>query len=67
MQVALDAIARSDGTREDVVAKMFETSLSGSVVGPIAFDENGDPEPGTEQLFTTVDGTWVSMQLLETE
>ena len=32
-QVALDAICRSDGSREDIVAKLFETNLPDSVVG----------------------------------
>ena len=67
MQVALDAIARSDGTREDVLAKMFETNLSDSVIGPIQFNEEGDPEPGTEQLFKAVDGRWVWQQRLQTD
>lgn len=65
MQVILDAIARSDGTREDVIAKMYETNLSDSVVGPLSFNEDGDPASGTEQLFRAVDGAWVWQQALE--
>jgi branched-chain amino acid transport system substrate-binding protein len=49
-QVLLDAIARSDGSRADIVAKMFETEMD-TVVGPMKFDANGDPFGGTEQLF----------------
>jgi branched-chain amino acid transport system substrate-binding protein len=56
MQAALDAIARSDGTREDVVAKLFETDLPDSVIGPLSFDANGDPAAGTEQLFRFTGG-----------
>jgi branched-chain amino acid transport system substrate-binding protein len=50
-QVLLDAIARSDGTRADIVAKMFETNLSDTATGQMSFNENGDPAAGTEQLF----------------
>jgi branched-chain amino acid transport system substrate-binding protein len=67
MQVALDAIARSDGTREDVLAKMFDTNMSDSVIGPISFNENGDPAAGTEQLFKALDGRWVWQKRLEVE
>ncbi len=50
-QVALDAISRSDGSREDVVAKMFETDLSDTVVGAISFDANGDVAGGVESVY----------------
>ena len=55
-QAALDAIARSDGTREDVLAKLFETELPDSVIGPLSFDASGDPAGGTEQLFRFTGG-----------
>ncbi|HJS48682.1 MAG TPA: branched-chain amino acid ABC transporter substrate-binding protein [Gaiellaceae bacterium] len=58
-QVILDAISRSDGTREDVVAKMFETNLPDSVIGPLEFDANGDPTAGTESIYLAEDGEWV--------
>lgn len=50
-QVLLDAISRSDGTREDVVAKMFETNIEDGIVGPMSFNENGDPEKGLISIF----------------
>ncbi len=55
-QVALDAIARSDGTREGVVSAVFETDLSDSVIGPLSFSSEGDPAAGTEQLFKFTNG-----------
>jgi branched-chain amino acid transport system substrate-binding protein len=58
-QVLLDAIARSDGTREDITAKLFETNLSDSVVGELEFDENGDPTAGTESIYAAENGDWV--------
>jgi branched-chain amino acid transport system substrate-binding protein len=57
-QVLLDAISRSDGTREDVVAKLFETNLADSVVGPLEFDANGDPKAGTESIYSATGGNW---------
>ena len=41
-EVLLDAISRSDGSREDVIAKLFETNLD-TFVGHMSFDRNGDP------------------------
>jgi len=42
-QVLLDAIAESDGSREDVIAKMFETSVTDGLLGTFTFSEDGDP------------------------
>jgi branched-chain amino acid transport system substrate-binding protein len=61
-QVLLDAIARSDGTREDVIAKIFETDLPDSVLGPFTFDPNGDPAAGTESIYKAENGSWVWQQ-----
>lgn len=57
-QVILDAISRSDGSRSDITAKMFETSLTDSVVGDLQFDENGDPTAGTESIYSATNGDW---------
>ena len=57
-QVLLEAIADSDGTREDITAKMFEVSIPDSVVGPLEFDENGDPTAGTESIYSATNGNW---------
>jgi branched-chain amino acid transport system substrate-binding protein len=42
-QVLLDAIAASDGSRSDVISKMFATDLDNSLLGAFHFNENGDP------------------------
>jgi branched-chain amino acid transport system substrate-binding protein len=57
-QVLLDAIARSDGSREDVVAKLFETNID-TVVGQMSFDENGDPAEKVESIYAAEGGSWV--------
>lgn len=43
VQVVLDAIAASDGTRADVLAKLFATQVTGGLLGDFTFNENGDP------------------------
>jgi branched-chain amino acid transport system substrate-binding protein len=61
-QVLLDAISRSDGSRADVVAKLFETDLTDSVLGAFSFDENGDPAAGVESIYKAENGAWVWQQ-----
>jgi branched-chain amino acid transport system substrate-binding protein len=41
--VVLDAIAESDGTRSDVITKLFDTDVQNGLLGSFTFDENGDP------------------------
>jgi branched-chain amino acid transport system substrate-binding protein len=50
-QVLLDAIARSDGSREDITKKLFETNITDGIVGPMAFNANGDPKQGLISIF----------------
>ena len=40
--VLLDAIARSDGTRESVLEELFATRVERGLLGSFGFDENGD-------------------------
>ena len=42
-QVMLDAIAASDGSRGDVLAKLFETKVTDGYLGSFDINENGDP------------------------
>ena len=42
-QIILDAIENSDGTRADVIAKMFATEVTDGLLGSFTFNENGDP------------------------
>ena len=41
-EVVLDAIARSDGTRDGVREAMFTTRLDDGLIGDVAFDARGD-------------------------
>ena len=42
-QVLLDAIAASDFSRGDVIAKLFETQVTDGFLGDFEINENGDP------------------------
>ena len=42
-QIVLDAIADSDGSRSDVIAKMFASEVTDGLLGSFNFNENGDP------------------------
>ncbi|MBA2332058.1 MAG: branched-chain amino acid ABC transporter substrate-binding protein [Actinobacteria bacterium] len=42
-QIMLDAIAASDGSRADVIAKMFEAEVSDGYLGSFEINETGDP------------------------
>ncbi|HEX3254710.1 MAG TPA: branched-chain amino acid ABC transporter substrate-binding protein [Gaiellaceae bacterium] len=50
-QVLLGAIAASDGSREDITKKLFETNITDGIVGPMAFNANGDPKQGLISIF----------------
>jgi len=61
-QALIDAIGRSDGTREDVVAKLFETDISDGIVGPMSFNDEGDPENGLISIFKAEGGKWTFVE-----
>ena len=42
-QIVLDAIAASDGSRLDIIAKMFESNVTDGLIGSFEINENGDP------------------------
>jgi ABC-type branched-subunit amino acid transport system substrate-binding protein len=44
--IVLDAIARSDGTRESVLAELFKTRIEEGLYGSFSLDDNGDVQPG---------------------
>ena len=64
-QIVFDAIAASDGSRADVIAKMFDTQVEDGLLGTFGFNENGDPTNarGAVVGFTA----YVATDKLETE
>ena len=53
-QAMLDAIAASDGSRADVIAKLFETNVTDGYLGTFEINENGDPS-GAEGAVVSYD------------
>jgi branched-chain amino acid transport system substrate-binding protein len=43
-QVLLDAIAASDGSRSDVITKLFATDVQDGLLGTFTFNSDGDPQ-----------------------
>lgn len=57
--VLLDAIARSDGTRAVVVEELFNTRVTGGILGSFSFDQYGDITPATVALYSVRNGAVV--------
>jgi ABC-type branched-subunit amino acid transport system substrate-binding protein len=57
MEVALDAIARSDGTRASVRRALFATDLDDGLIGPVRFDANGDVSRSPVTILRVAPGT----------
>ena len=58
-QVLLDAIAKSDGSRSDVISKVFASKVTDGLIGSFEFNKNGDLSgaKGAAVLFTIYTGT----------
>jgi branched-chain amino acid transport system substrate-binding protein len=55
-QIMLNAIAKSNGTRADVNAKMFATHVNKGIMGTFHFDRNGDIVPTKTISFDQIRG-----------
>ena len=56
-QVLMAAIQASDGTQQGVLDQLFNVNTD-SVVGPMSFDENGDPAQKVESVYLAKGGEW---------
>ena len=58
-QVLVGAIGKSDGTRSDVIDKVFVTKVNNGLIGSFSFNKNGDLSgaKGAAVLFTIYTGT----------
>jgi branched-chain amino acid transport system substrate-binding protein len=67
-QVLVDAIGKSDGSRSDVINKVFATKLNDGLIGSFSFNKNGDltGAKGAAVLFTIYNGTNHLQTLLTT-
>jgi branched-chain amino acid transport system substrate-binding protein len=55
-QLLLDAIARSDGTRRQVVQNLMHSRVRGGLIGDFAIDANGDTTLTTMAIYRIKDG-----------
>ncbi len=57
--ILLDAIASSDGSRADVIKKLFETNVTDGLIGSFKINANGDPEDASGAVvgFTIYEAT----------
>jgi branched-chain amino acid transport system substrate-binding protein len=61
LQMMLAALENSDGTRQSVVENLLSAQAD-TVVGPIKFDENGDPADKFESIFQGKGGNWTFVE-----
>jgi branched-chain amino acid transport system substrate-binding protein len=54
VEIVLDAMARSDGTRASVTRELRRTTVEDGILGDIRFDENGDLVEGPLTFFRAV-------------
>ncbi len=57
MEVVLDAIARSDGTRASVIEAMRAAKVKRGILGTFGFDENGDITPAQVPIIRITGST----------
>jgi DNA-binding SARP family transcriptional activator/ABC-type branched-subunit amino acid transport system substrate-binding protein len=62
--VLLSAIARSDGTRASVTARLFKTRVSNGILGSFSFDRNGDTTAGAVTIYRIVNGNPVVFRVI---
>ena len=67
-QVLVAAIGKSDGTRSDVINKVYATKINNGLIGSFSFNKNGDLSgaKGAAVLFTIYTGTNHLQTLLTT-
>jgi branched-chain amino acid transport system substrate-binding protein len=56
MEVVLDAIARSDGTRGSVLHALFQTRIRDGLIGDVRFDRNGDVQDSPVTILRAAPG-----------
>ncbi|MDP9255742.1 MAG: hypothetical protein M3Q31_04190 [Actinomycetota bacterium] len=64
MEILLDAIAKSDGTRASVTRQLLGGQVKGGLLGDFRIDPNGDIDPSPVTIFRLVPGRPVSSTLL---
>jgi branched-chain amino acid transport system substrate-binding protein len=65
LEVALDAIARSDGTRAGFLDAVFATRIEDGYTGPVGFDLYGDPTSRPVRIERADAGEWLPYRTIE--
>jgi hypothetical protein len=65
LEVALDAIARSDGTRAGFLDAVFATRIEDGYTGPVGFDLYGDPTSRPIRIERADAGEWLPYRTIE--
>jgi len=63
-QVILKAIANSDGTRASVASELFKVNLPTGILGPVAFNANGDVSANPVTIYTAKGGKAVTYKVI---
>jgi ABC-type branched-subunit amino acid transport system substrate-binding protein len=56
IEVLLDAIARSDGSRASVTERLFKTKVKNGILGNFSFDRNGDTTAAAVTIYRIEEG-----------
>jgi len=54
--VILQAVSKSDGTRAGVASALFKVNIPNGILGPIAFNKNGDVAANPVTIYKVVNG-----------
>jgi branched-chain amino acid transport system substrate-binding protein len=64
-RVLLDAIAKTDGTREAVRRAVLDLEVQDGIIGDFSFDENGDVDPPLVSMYRMTDGKQKLFEVVE--
>ena len=64
MQVVLDAIDRSDGTRASVASELFNTDVTDGILGSFKINENGDTNANPVSIYKISGGKQTTLKVI---
>ena len=63
-QVLLQAIAKSNGTRGDVAAKLFQTKVTNGILGSFSINKNGDTSSNPVTIYRIKGGQSTTLKVI---
>ena len=64
VEVLVQAIKQSNGTRADVAKQMFKVRLTGSILGNVGFNSNGDVTSNPVTIYKVVGGKTTTLKVI---